>query len=318
MTVETQASRVQYMGSGLTTEFPVPFPVLRPEHLKLFLWAEDRQVELTRGYAVLGAGTPAVTVVLDTPPAPGATLTILRRMPLVQPMDLSNSGPFNAETLEGSADNLAMQIQQLKEEIGRAIVAPESLNAGEVTYSTLAELLGAAEAAVGEAREARDQARAELCAVRHYAAQAAGAAAQAAAVAPEIMNALGDKLDKADLGPFASYSAEEKFTGQYWLDGKKIYAKTIECGALPNNAQKLVPFSIPNIYRIISVNGYCFSPNHPGGYTSMASLPLVNGVTGTNIGLGIEANQRLSLTTNSDRTYFTEVFVTLNYTCTDR
>jgi hypothetical protein len=159
MTVETQVNRVQYVGNGAAREFPVPFPVLRAEHVRLFTWANGRQAELTEGFTVFGAGTNAVSVVFDNAPLTGVTLTILRRMPLVQPMDLGNGGPFNAETLEDSADNLAMLIQQLAEEVGRAIVAPESMEAGTVTYEMLAALLRDSEEALAAALAAAELAR---------------------------------------------------------------------------------------------------------------------------------------------------------------
>jgi hypothetical protein len=159
MTVETQVNRVQYVGNGAAREFPVPIPVLRSEHVRLFTWANNRQTELTEGYTVFGAGTAAVTVELDNALPAGVTLTILRPMPLIQPMDLNNAGPFNAETLEDSADNLAMQIQQLAEEVGRAIVAPESMEAGTVTYEMLVALLRDSEEALAAALAAAELAQ---------------------------------------------------------------------------------------------------------------------------------------------------------------
>ena len=128
MTIETQTNRVQYVGNSLATDFPVPFPVFRPEHLRLFLWQDDRQSEMTHGFMVLGAGTVQVTVRTLAPIPSGVRLTIIRQVPLVQPMDLINGGAFNAEILEGSDDNLEMQIQQLKEEIDRAIKVPIGSN----------------------------------------------------------------------------------------------------------------------------------------------------------------------------------------------
>gem|GEM_PF-6248070 len=128
MTIETQTNRVQYVGNSLATDFPVPFPVFRPEHLRLFLWRDGRQSEMIDGFMVLGAGTAQVTVRTQAPVPSGVRLTIIRQVPLVQPMDLINGGAFNAEILEGSDDNLEMQIQQLKEEIDRAIKVPIGSN----------------------------------------------------------------------------------------------------------------------------------------------------------------------------------------------
>jgi hypothetical protein len=174
MTVETQQNKVQYMGNGWATEFPLNFPLLRPEHLRLFLWANNRQSELTEGFTVLGAGTKAATVRLAEAPAPGAVLTILRQVPLAQPMALSNSGPFNADTLEGCADNLEMQIQQLAEMAGRAVVMPAGLpdaeRAGRTNYEILLDLVAAAEAAGVQAQEDAGRAAAYAALARGWAA----------------------------------------------------------------------------------------------------------------------------------------------------
>ena len=181
MTIETQTNRVQYVGNGATTEFPVPFPVLQPDHLRLFLWQNNRQAEMTTGFTVVGAGTGSVSVRTDAPVAAGVKLTILREIPLTQMMDLQNGGDFNAETLEGSADILAMQIQQLDEKAGRAIVAPESMGSNEVTYETLADLKE-------EAEEAADQARTAAQSATQDATRAETAAGFAEDAALEIKN----------------------------------------------------------------------------------------------------------------------------------
>ena len=49
------------------------------------------------------------------------------------------------------------------------------------------------------------------------------------------------------------YSTSEQDTGCKWIDGKKIYRKTIDFGALPNNNNKKVPHGISNLGRIIKV-----------------------------------------------------------------
>ena len=46
------------------------------------------------------------------------------------------------------------------------------------------------------------------------------------------------------------YSLEETFTGKYWIDGKKIYRKVIDCGTMPNNEEKGVATGLTNIVPI--------------------------------------------------------------------
>lgn len=49
------------------------------------------------------------------------------------------------------------------------------------------------------------------------------------------------------------YSTSEQDTGCKWIDGKKIYKKTIDFGALPNATNKAVAHGISNLDRIIKV-----------------------------------------------------------------
>lgn len=65
-----------------------------------------------------------------------------------------------------------------------------------------------------------------------------------------------------------NYSTSETFTGKYWIDGKEIYRKVINFGALPNNTTKLVSHGISNIGSIINLHGVAYSS------TENAYLPL--------------------------------------------
>jgi len=178
MTVETQINRAQYVGNGHAADFPVPFPVPRPEHLRIFFWANGIQTEITEGFSVVGAGSPSVTVAMDRAPAEGVVLTILRRVPLVQPMVLKNGGNFNAEILEGSADNLVMQIQQVAEGLDRALIFPEGMPGERPDYASLAGLRNEAEAARDHAREEAGRAEAMAAKARNARVAARCAATQ--------------------------------------------------------------------------------------------------------------------------------------------
>ena len=61
---------------------------------------------------------------------------------------------------------------------------------------------------------------------------------------PEMVT---NKFTKSDL-----YSTDEKIIGQ-WVDGKPIYQKTVDFGALPNNTTKTVPHNISNIGKLIDI-----------------------------------------------------------------
>jgi hypothetical protein len=148
MTIDTQSSKTSYQGNN-AKEFPVPFPVFRAEHLHLYL---DTALMQPGTYTVYGIGSENVRVMLNSPLPPGKLLTILRLVPLVQPTDLQNGGNFNADVIEYTYDYQEMQIQQLKEEIGRAIKIPvggteESM---DEFISRLEEILALIEAAAGQ------------------------------------------------------------------------------------------------------------------------------------------------------------------------
>jgi hypothetical protein len=73
-----------------------------------------------------GVGGTVVYNPSGTPIPSGSTLTILRTVPLQQTVSLNNQGAFFPSAVEMGLDLLDMQIQQLAELYGRAIVAPPS------------------------------------------------------------------------------------------------------------------------------------------------------------------------------------------------
>lgn len=104
------------------------------------------------------------------------------------------------------------------------------------------------------------------------------------------------------------YSTEERVVGT-WIDGKKVYEKTISCGALPNNTTKNISHLISNMGKVISMQGVTKSP------TITMSMPHCATNVANNIVLSVTDTQ-INIQTASDRTAFTESYVTLRYTKT--
>ena len=125
MVLESQESKVRYQGNDLATEWPVPFPLLREEHLHLIVTdANGLDTLIDSNYEIKGIKEENVSVtypVEGEPLASGHRLTIYREVPLVQQLDLENGGNFNAEVIERQFDNTVMQIQQIQEQIDRSI-----------------------------------------------------------------------------------------------------------------------------------------------------------------------------------------------------
>lgn len=106
--------------------------------------------------------------------------------------------------------------------------------------------------------------------------------------------------DKLDL----RYSTSEQFAGEYWLDGKPIYVKTVNFGSLPNSTSKNVAHGITTIENIVEIYGAAKSGSDTFLQVSMGgSAGFTLGVVGANI----------SIATTSDRAAFS-AYITIKYT----
>lgn len=92
-----------------------------------------------------------------TPLQTGERLTVYRKVPLTQVVDLENAGAFHPEVLEHDGfDRIVMQIQQLDEAIGRALKI--DITDDRDVSGLLEELFHARDEAVYMAGKAREQA----------------------------------------------------------------------------------------------------------------------------------------------------------------
>lgn len=106
------------------------------------------------------------------------------------------------------------------------------------------------------------------------------------------------------------YSQNETDTGKIWINGKKIYRKVINCGALPDNEEKNIPHNIKDYDNFLSIRGVAFYRE----VKSFISLPFAARgdesikitVLGENVVIG----------TYIVRHYFAESYAILEYTKT--
>lgn len=107
-----------------------------------------------------------------------------------------------------------------------------------------------------------------------------------------------------------NYSSEESFTGMYWIDGKKIYEKTINIGTLPNkdnSGVKNVAHGINQLDRVIDIRGIAVSG------TETIPLPHNNPwVLGETVTIRV-SGANITVDTNSNKSSYTG-YVTLKYT----
>jgi hypothetical protein len=114
--------------------------------------------------------------------------------------------------------------------------------------------------------------------------------------------------------PMNDYSTDEKVVGT-WIDGKTLYQKTINFGALPNATVKKVAHGITNLKNVVEIKGCAIQGN--------ATLPLPDTSVddmGANplekfIRIIVSSDNNIQIATGTDRSAFT-AYVTLRYTKT--
>jgi hypothetical protein len=82
-----------------------------------------------------------------------------------------------------------------------------------------------------------------------------------------------------------SYSTEEVNTGKKWIDGKPIYRKIVDIGALPNATTKTVAHNISNYDVFTTIKGIAFN----NAKTAQIELPYIT-ANNINTAISIEIN----------------------------
>lgn len=129
MTVQNTTVKDIYVGNGATTKFPITFQMTdHPKYIKVYITGDDSVAVETENFSVdLGAKT--VTYPANGDPLPdGHKITIYRELPLYQLMNLVNQGPFFAENIELSFDDLTFICQQLNEKLNRTLAVGIDVN----------------------------------------------------------------------------------------------------------------------------------------------------------------------------------------------
>lgn len=136
--LDFESCKKVHAGNGLTREWSYDFPLPDVSYMKVYVSGPGGAPELiSSGYRVDAEARRVVypaSADADALPA-GWTLTLMRELPLLQPVKLLNQqGRFFADDTEKGLDRGVMMIQQLAEVAGRAITAPvdDSLSAEEL------------------------------------------------------------------------------------------------------------------------------------------------------------------------------------------
>lgn len=173
MAVDSTERRVVYAGNGKTTAFPFAFKVFADTDVVVSVGKPDgaeaaATLKINSDYTVtLNADqntTPGGTVNVKTAPDEGYNLAVTSSVPYDQPMVLTPYGGFNPETLNDNSDRQCIQIQQLVEQVSRAIttdptdsMTPQELKQKLLDAAETATVIakGYAEAAAASAADAK-------------------------------------------------------------------------------------------------------------------------------------------------------------------
>ena len=105
-----------------------------------------------------------------------------------------------------------------------------------------------------------------------------------------------------------SYFTTEQATGKKWINGKTIYRKVIDFGALPNNTSKTVAHNITNIDVVISLYGCSVATNH-------IPIPYVDLVVANGVKMYM-SDVNVIVETNTNRSVYTKTYIIVEYTKT--
>lgn len=121
MPVSAVSPVVEHIGNGVTTVFPYGYKILA--NADMTVWLDD--VLQTGGYTVSGAGVDAGgNVTFSVAPAASVVVRLQRVVSLARTTDYQEGGAFRADQVDIDQDKQTMQIQQVNEEVSRALKFP--------------------------------------------------------------------------------------------------------------------------------------------------------------------------------------------------
>lgn len=106
------------------------------------------------------------------------------------------------------------------------------------------------------------------------------------------------------------YSTEERVVGT-WIDGRKIYQKTVECGGLPNAAAKDISTGLSNV-NVYDYFGVAYRPSDGARF----HFPIAQEVDKLTMVSIRDNGSRARIVTHGDMTAYTECYITIRYTKT--
>lgn len=166
-----------FAGTGSNTVFPFSFQVFKASDVRAVRTRRAGNLffdtELAAGADFVASAStdqrnnPGGAVTLSLPLQTDETLTLLRRVEATQNTAIPNQGGFYPEVIEAALDKLTMLVQQLENELRRALLL--SVADTGTNLDGLLAGIRSAEAAIAAARRAAAQAAADATSAREAA-----------------------------------------------------------------------------------------------------------------------------------------------------
>lgn len=159
MTVNNATSSVTHTGNGVATTWPFNFLVQQAEDLEVGLFNISSGTYTVLAeilYSVTGLDQQTggdVEYPLSGPPlSSNFRIVISRKLPFTQDTDLTNQTPYYPEVLEKQLDRIVMMLQQMRDDVSRAVLVTEGSNVNPADF--IQELFEAVDDALGYASAA--------------------------------------------------------------------------------------------------------------------------------------------------------------------
>lgn len=127
MSITNTKAKSVYNANGTTTEWNLGFTyndTVSNVHIYI-VDANDNETEVTSNYSIAdGVLTYPTTASGLAPLAEGNKLVIVRDTPRTQDIELTSNGKLEGKVLEGGYDKLTLQVQELTEQVNRAVKIP--------------------------------------------------------------------------------------------------------------------------------------------------------------------------------------------------
>lgn len=271
MTITMRTTKIVYLPDGTQTQFSVTFPVFDEGDVEC-IQVDGLTETLLTGFTVSDITVGNGYVTFSTPPAAGKSLVVRRRTARVQESDYPVAGRFPADIVERDFDRLTAMVQELDEQMDRAVLAPSDgrVDPGDLFDELTANVgkaqayANAADASASTAQTAAAAAVTEATAQATAAASSATAAAHSADAAYAASEGMAPRMDAMEVVASAAKAVTDTATATPAASSIPISGGTsrLAIGWIPGlfvGDIRLIP------YRAADLATYCPGWHHCNG-----------------------------------------------------